>query len=66
MKKNNYKFAVTKIPPVCLIEYDKVINSNKMMMNADTNNYNNNYIDSHKGENRHSKNIGQQSVKELE
>ena len=74
-KKNSHRLAneekqlqicCDENTPCVSKEYDKVINSNKMMMNADTNNYNNNYIDSHKGENRHSKNIGQQSVKELE
>jgi hypothetical protein len=35
----------------------KVINTNKKTMNVDTSNYNNNYVDSHKGENRHSKKI---------
>jgi hypothetical protein len=36
---------------------EKVINSNeKKMMNVDTGNYNNNYVDSHRGENSHSKN----------
>jgi hypothetical protein len=42
-------------------ENGKVINSNeKKIMNVDTSNYNNNYVDSHKGENSHSKNTSEQ------
>jgi hypothetical protein len=41
----------------CVLNDDNNSNEKKIMMNVDIGNYNNDYLDSHKGKNRHSKKI---------